>query len=617
MYLLPVIAFATLVAASPVSQDLATRHALREVPSGWTKIARAPAGHKIDLRVGLKQARMGELLNVLSKVSDPANSEYGKHLSKEDVDKLVAPRSETVESVEQWLRSHGATVSGRSSAGDWVHVTVPVSRAEKMLGTKYNIYRHTSGAHIVRSESYALPRSLDSHVDVVQPTTFFGRINERSSPESSSALEKRASTVFVLPESEKEDLKQVSEEAKGKELAAVPSSCSSTITPACLKALYKTDSYTPKAANSSSIGITGYLGISIREHFGLAGVFRNSTSLDQVHILTPPGCIRPSTLSLILAQLGRPLVLSSSTVAKTRKLTPVLKQTWMFSTRERSQIQSRSSSIQRPALLLTNPIPIHLQTATRQPYLEWVNYVLNKTTLPLTISTSYGDDEQTVPLDYAIRVCNSFAQLGARGVSVLFSSGDGGVGSGTCKTNDGTNRTRFQPIFPASCPYVTGVGGTYKIAPEVGVSFSQGGFSDYFARPSYQTSAVSTFLGSIGTTYSGLYNTTGRGFPDVAAQGRSFQIVQKGSTTSVAGTSASAPAFAGVIALLNDYRLSQGKSPLGFLNPWLYSSAASALNDITSGSNPGCGTNGFTARAGWDPVTGLGTPDFVKLQAVA
>jgi tripeptidyl-peptidase-1 len=89
MYLLPVIAFATLVAASPVSQDLATRHALREVPSGWTKIARAPAEHKIDLRVGLKQARMGELLNVLSKVSDPANSEYGKHLSKEYVLFLV------------------------------------------------------------------------------------------------------------------------------------------------------------------------------------------------------------------------------------------------------------------------------------------------------------------------------------------------------------------------------------------------------------------------------------------------------------------------------------------------------------------------------------------------
>ena len=60
--------------------------------------------------------------------------------------------------------------------------------------------------------------------------------------------------------------------------------------------------------------------------------------------------------------------------------------------------------------------------------------------------------------------------------------------------------------------------------------------------------------------------------------------------------------FAGVISLLNDYRLSQGKSSLGFLNPLLYSTGLAGLNDITSGSNPGCGTNGFTAVAGWDPV---------------
>ncbi|QRW22865.1 tripeptidyl-peptidase I [Rhizoctonia solani] len=593
MYVLTVLALASLVVASPVSQDFTTRHALREIPSGWTRVARAPADHNIDLRVGLKQARMTDLLAILDEVSNPASTKYGKHLSKEDVDKLVAPRGESVESVEKWLRSHGATVSGRSSAGDWIHVTVPVSRAEKMLGTKYNIYRHTSGTHIVRSESYALPRSLDSHIDVVQPTTYFGRINERSTAESSSELEKRASTVFVLPDSEDEKLKQVAEEPAGKVEAAVPSSCSSTITPACLKALYKTDSYTPKAGNSSSIGITGYLD----QYASISDLQTFYTKFDSSAV--------GSTFSVELINGGK-------------------------NTQTNPGIEANLDV--QYAGAISHPIPLtfystggsppykpdsNTPTNTNEPYLEWVNYMLNKTTLPLTISTSYGDDEQTVPLDYATRVCSSFAQLGVRGVSVLFSSGDGGVGSGTCKTNDGTNRTRFQPIFPASCPYVTAVGGTYKIAPEVGVSFSQGGFSDYFARPSYQTSAVSTFLGSIGTTYSGLYNTTGRGFPDVAAQGRSFQIIQKGSTTSVAGTSASAPAFAGVIALLNDYRLSQGKSPLGFLNPWLYSSAASALNDITSGSNPGCGTNGFTARAGWDPVTGLGTPDFVKLQAVA
>lgn len=104
------------------------------------------------------------------------------------------------------------------------------------------------------------------------------------------------------------------------------------------------------------------------------------------------------------------------------------------------------------------------------------------------------------------------------------------------------------------------------------------------------------------------------------------------------GTSCSTPTFASVIALLNDERLNAGKSKLGWLNPWLYSNA-DALNDITSGDNPGCGTNGFSATTGWDPVraksldvtstfallansqspqvTGLGTPNYAALRSAA
>ena len=57
-----------------------------------------------------------------------------------------------------------------------------------------------------------------------------------------------------------------------------------------------------------------------------------------------------------------------------------------------------------------------------------------------------------------------------------------------------------------------------------------------------------------------------------------------------------------MISLLNDVRLVSGKTPLGFLNPLLYSVGSSSLNDITIGSNPGCGTSGFKALKGWDPV---------------
>ncbi len=66
---------------------------------------------------------------------------------------------------------------------------------------------------------------------------------------------------------------------------------------------------------------------------------------------------------------------------------------------------------------------------------------------------------------------------------------------------------------------------------------------------------------------------------------------------------ANAQTAAGIVSLLNDRVLSKGKKPLGFLNPWLYGDGLAGLNDIKSGSNDGCGTDGFTAIAGWDPVS--------------
>lgn len=81
-----------------------------------------------------------------------------------------------------------------------------------------------------------------------------------------------------------------------------------------------------------------------------------------------------------------------------------------------------------------------------------------------------------------------------------------------------------------------------------------------------------------------------------------FDVVIDTEVQQVSGTSASSPTFASVIALINDELIAAGKSPLGFLNPWLYSTASDALNDITEGDNPGCGTDGFSATTGWDPV---------------
>jgi len=102
----------------------------------------------------------------------------------------------------------------------------------------------------------------------------------------------------------------------------------------------------------------------------------------------------------------------------------------------------------------------------------------------------------------------------------------------------------------------------------------------------------------------------------VAAQSYRFRIILKGRPALIGGTSASSPTFAGFVALLNDVRLKAGRPSLGFLNPFLYSTGLAGLNDITSGNNAGCGTPGFNSTVGWDPVTGLGTPNFGKLKEI-
>jgi len=118
-------------------------------------------------------------------------------------------------------------------------------------------------------------------------------------------------------------------------------------------------------------------------------------------------------------------------------------------------------------------------------------------------------------------------------------------------------------------------------------------------------------------TYKGLFNPLGRAYPDIAAQGLYFERVLNGTLDVISGTSASCPLASSIIALVNDALISAGKPPLGFLNPWLYREGYKGFTDITSGTQGGCGTSGFPVTAGWDAVTGFGTPDFPALVKVA
>ena len=109
-------------------------------PRGWLKQKPAPPDHVIELRIALPQSDFETLVEHLYKVSDPFHERYGQHLSKEEVEALVAPHDESISLVDDWLLSHGLNKDNfvRSPAKDWVTVRVPVALAEKMLDTVSN-----------------------------------------------------------------------------------------------------------------------------------------------------------------------------------------------------------------------------------------------------------------------------------------------------------------------------------------------------------------------------------------------------------------------------------------------------------------------------------------------
>lgn len=174
-------------------------------------------------------------------------------MSKEVVDAFVAPHPDSIEAVDSWLQHHNinpADISRQTGGGEWLLVRVTVAQAERMLNTKYNVYEHpASGERVVRTLSYSLPQELHAHVDVAAPTTYFGTARSMKT------------TSFLQPHvSDPSHDAAITPDLSG---AAVPASCASTITPACLRALYNTAAYVPSATNVNKLGVAGYL-----EEFG-------------------------------------------------------------------------------------------------------------------------------------------------------------------------------------------------------------------------------------------------------------------------------------------------------------------------------------------------------------
>ncbi len=245
-------------------------------------------------------------------------------------------------------------------------------------------------------------------------------------------------------------------------------------------------------------------------------------------------------------------------------------------------------------------IAVYFTPNTDQGFLDALTTAVHDTTNhPSVISISWGGPESSWTQQAMTAFDDACQSAAALGVTITVACGDNGSTDGV---SDGSNHVDF----PASSPHVLACGGT-KITVS-GTTLTNevvwnddaqnggatgGGVSAVFALPTWQENAKVPAASGSG----------GRGLPDVAgdaAPATGYSIQVDGETEVVGGTSAVAPLWAGLIALLNQ---KLGK-PVGFLNPQIYPLLGSpAFRDITQGNN-----GAYKAGPGWDACTGLGSP---------
>src|SRR5580698_5105184 len=233
--------------------------------------------------------------------------------------------------------------------------------------------------------------------------------------------------------------------------------------------------------------------------------------------------------------------------------------------------------------------------------------VHDRTNNPSVVSISWGGPESSWTQQAMTSMDEAFQSAAAMGVTVCVAAGDDGSTDGV---DDGLNHVDF----PASSPSVLACGGTKLAASGNSISSETvwnelasdegatgGGISDVFPLPGWQNGVGVPPSANPGAN-------VGRGVPDVAGDAdptTGYNTLVDGQSGVIGGTSAVAPLWAGLIALINQ---GMGK-PVGFINPLLYQNPNAAdFNDITSGNN-----GNYSAGPGWDPCTGLGSPIGVKI----
>merc|ERR1711988_1197823 len=590
-----------LSAPQPASIPRVVRYIRDAAPEDYVRVKRAHPSQTTYFSLALPQKNVHVLLDKLTRISNPKNAEYGKWLTKKEVYDLIGTPDHIVQEVRNWLHGNGPGLHRAVFTGDSFLVTCSAHYAERLFNTElHEFYNYDFDTTAVKHlGELSLPEHLDAHVELVTGVTDFSPAPLRPRKPSRGPM----------------------------------GSFNPCNTPPSLRALYN---MTDADVANSSVSQAPFANLASPEGFGAQSL---QTFQEQCGIANNPvnrtlgsGAYSPH-YDDGEANLDMELITTFGVGATTDFFIVDPSKGWMYEYTQEYLTTSNPSMVNSMS---------YAWNEDQQCKNESIPFVGQCQRLHIPNSKVYVN-----------RTSTEFAKITAMGNTFLAASGDGGTNG-----NHGGDSCRYtHPLFPAASPYVVSVGATVAVpgshrlpgnysepicqghgamsctcsraAHEVlcmntnyGGFDSGGGFSYFALRPSYQDDAVTEYLNSnVTLPPEGTYHSAGRAYPDVAAVGGNIAVIVQGTLDLTGGTSASTPLWAGIISTLNSMRMANGKSQLGFVNPVLYQAAEECpdcFQDITHGYNnndcPHPAGTGFYAAPGWDPTTGLGSPNFAALK---
>jgi tripeptidyl-peptidase-1 len=528
----------------------------------WGVKAPAAGWETHAVMIAVKQQNLDALHDVLMEVSMPESPKRGEYLSYDEVHAMTANKKGT-QAVLSWLAdTPGVHINSIHKHGHYIHAETNVSTWQHLLQADF--------AHLVSSTdptNVILRAISDVHIPEVLSDAITGIFMTTQLP---PRRRPRAQPLFI-------------------------NSSSTGVTPAGLKSFY---------------------------HVSGTG----SSSVSQAVFETLGEYVSPSDLAAFQKQFDL-------TTEKISKDIGGHESDYICTTSPNSCAEANLDVQYMMAISPLTPTTYWYEANQNTPFESWIETVAGTANPPLIHSISYGSIEPEIATSVATTFNNEAMKLGAQGVTIFVSSGDDGVANFQARGKP--SKCAYTPSFPASSPYVTAVGAT-----QGGVTGGQeivcsgktggqittgGGFSTKYDAPAYQKTAISEYFAAASPAPVEGYAKGGRGYPDVAMAGHNYEVVIGGQLYGVSGTSASSPVVAGMASLVNAKLKSNGASSIGFINPTLYKAGSSSFNSITQGNNKctastqagdTCCSQGFTAIAGWDPITGLGSVDYAKFEGL-